>query len=61
MNRHSQPTTGDLRPRRLERRLVVILTMIGGVATHVRIGDPPAKMAPPTVLGVLGILLLTLA
>ena len=41
--------------------IIVILTMIGAVATHVRIGDPPPKMAPATVLGVLGVLLLILA
>ncbi|MEA2212703.1 MAG: DoxX-like family [Solirubrobacteraceae bacterium] len=41
--------------------IIVILTMIGAVATHARIGDPPPKMAPATVLGVLGVLLLILA
>ncbi len=41
--------------------IIVILTMIGAVATHIRIGDPPPKMAPATVLGVLGVLLLILA
>jgi putative oxidoreductase len=41
--------------------IIVILTMIGAVVTHARIGDPPTKMAPATVLGVLGVLLLILA
>jgi putative oxidoreductase len=41
--------------------IIVILTMIGAFATHVRIGDSPAKMAPATVLGVLGVVLLILA
>ena len=41
--------------------IIVILTMTGAVSTHVRIGDPPAKLAPATVLGILGILLLILA
>ena len=41
--------------------ILVIVTMIGAVATHVRIGDPPPKMAPATVLGILGLLVLILA
>ena len=41
--------------------IIVILTMIGAVATHIRIGDPPAKTAPATVLGVLAVLVLILA
>ena len=41
--------------------IIVILTMIGAVATHIRIGDPSAKMAPAMVLGVLAVLLLILA
>ena len=41
--------------------VIVILTMIGAVATHIRIGDPPGKMAPATVLGALAIVLLVLA
>ncbi len=40
--------------------IVVILTMIGAVATHLRLGDPPPKLAPAAVLGVLGVLLLIL-
>jgi hypothetical protein len=31
--------------------IIVILTMIGAVATHARIGDPAPKMAPAMVLG----------
>jgi hypothetical protein len=41
--------------------ILIIITMIGALATHVRIGDPPPKMAPPAVLGVLAVLLLVLA
>jgi uncharacterized membrane protein YphA (DoxX/SURF4 family) len=41
--------------------IIVILAMIGAVSTHVRIGDPPPKMAPATVLGILGVLVLVLA
>ena len=41
--------------------LVIILTMIGAVLTHARIGDPPRKMMPAAVLGILGVLLLILA
>jgi hypothetical protein len=35
--------------------------MIGAVGTHARIGDPPPKMMPAAVLGILGVLLLILA
>ncbi len=41
--------------------ILVILTMIGAVSTHVRIGDPPPKMVPAAALGILGVLLLILA
>jgi putative oxidoreductase len=41
--------------------IIVILTMIGAVGTHARIGDPPPKMVPATMLGVLAVLLLILA
>jgi uncharacterized membrane protein YphA (DoxX/SURF4 family) len=41
--------------------IVVILMMIGAVGTHARIGDPPPKMMPAAVLGILGVLLLILA
>lgn len=41
--------------------IIVILSMIGAVSTHARIGDPPPRMAPATVLGVLAVLLLILA
>jgi putative oxidoreductase len=40
--------------------IIVIFTMIGAVGTHVRIGDPPIKMMPPAVLGILGVLLVIL-
>jgi len=33
--------------------VVLLCVAIGAVATHVRIGDPPARTAPPAVLGVL--------
>lgn len=41
--------------------IIVILTMIGAVSTHARIGDPPPKMMPAAALGILGVLLLILA
>ena len=40
--------------------IVVILIMIGAVATHARIGDPTPKMVPAAALGILGVLLLIL-
>ena len=40
--------------------IIVILTMIGAVGTHARIGDPPTKMMPAAVLGILGVLLVIL-
>ena len=41
--------------------IVVLLTMLGAVGTHARIGDPPPAMAPAAVLGILAVLLLILA
>lgn len=41
--------------------IVVLLTMIGALTTHARIGDPLSKMMPAALLGVLGVLLLILA
>jgi len=40
--------------------IIVILTMIGAVGTHARIGDPPTNMMPTAVLGILGVLLVVL-
>ena len=40
--------------------VVVILTMIGALGTHVRIGDPLPKMVPAAVLVILAVLLLIL-
>jgi putative oxidoreductase len=41
--------------------IVVLVTMIGALATHARIGDAPPVMAPAAVLGILAALLLILA
>ncbi len=41
--------------------IVVLLTMIGALGTHARIGDPPPVMMPAAVLAILGVLLLILA
>ena len=40
---------------------VVLLTMVGALGTHVRIGDPPPAMMPGTVLAILAVLVLILA
>jgi uncharacterized membrane protein YphA (DoxX/SURF4 family) len=40
--------------------IIVILTMTGAVGTHARIGDPPTKMMPAAVLGIVGVLLVIL-
>ncbi len=41
--------------------IIVVLTMIGALTTHGRIGDSPPRMVPAAVLGILGVLLLILA
>jgi putative oxidoreductase len=40
---------------------VVIATMAGALATHVRLGDPASKMAPPVILGLLAVALIVIA
>jgi putative oxidoreductase len=38
--------------------IVVIATMLGALATHARIHDPLAKMAPAIILGLAGVALI---
>jgi len=40
---------------------LVLATMAGALATHVRIGDAPPRMAPPAVLAVIAVVLLVTA
>ncbi len=36
--------------------VLVVATMAGAVLTHARIGDPPARVLPPALLGILAAL-----
>lgn len=40
--------------------LLIAATMIGALATHIRVKDPASKMAPPSVLLVLAIIVVVL-
>ena len=40
---------------------VVIAAMAGALATHVRLGDPVSKMAPPALLALLAVALIIVA
>lgn len=41
--------------------LIILATMVGAIATHLRLSDPPARLAPAGLLAALAVLLLVTA